>query len=158
MTGKMKTLSCTFALSVPWHELTKQTPRWFMKLNSTPGLTYEGPDWRPKRAEWMGADKNSQKNSAYVPNPTPRVAHDQVGAHTNLSRDLRNKAWKARKQSGSKQESARATKRKVETYRVNRHKWLGHTEPSRATLGHTSISVRVNLPPSDHPITSDRIT
>jgi hypothetical protein len=101
--------------------------------------------------EWELIKILSQKNSAYIPIATPRVTHEQVEAHTNLSRDLRNKAWKSRKQSGSKHKRARATKRKAETYRVNRHKWPGHPKPSRATPGHPGTSVRVNLPPSGHP-------
>jgi hypothetical protein len=56
--------------------------------------------------EWMGADKIlSHKNSAYIPIATPRVTHEQAKSHTNISRDLRNKAWKARKQRGSEMEA-----------------------------------------------------
>jgi hypothetical protein len=73
-------------------------------------------------SEWEPIKIPSQKNSAYIPIATPRVTHEQMEAHTNLSRDLRNKAWKARKQSRSKHERTRATKRKPETYRVNWHK------------------------------------
>jgi hypothetical protein len=54
-------------------------------------------------------------------------------------------------QSGSKHERTRATTKKAETYRVNWHKWSGHPEPSRATLGHPGTSDWVNLPPSGHP-------
>jgi hypothetical protein len=41
--------------------------------------------------------------------------------------------------------------KKVETYWVNRHKWLGHPEPYRAASSHPSTSDRVNQPPSSHP-------
>jgi hypothetical protein len=70
-------------------------------------------------SEWESIKILSQENLAHVQIVTPRVTHEQAEAHTNLSRDLRNNVWKARKQSGSKHERARAIKRKVETYRVN---------------------------------------
>jgi hypothetical protein len=54
--------------------------------------------------EWELIIILSQKNSAYIPIATARVTHEQMEPHTNLSRDLRNKARKARKQSGSKHE------------------------------------------------------
>jgi hypothetical protein len=113
--------------------------------------------WRTRLAtrggesEWELIKILSQKNSAYIPIATPRVTHEQVEAHTNLSQDLRNKAWKARKQSGSKHERTRATTKKAETYRVNRHKWPGHPEPYRAAPGHPGTSDQVNLSPSGHP-------
>jgi hypothetical protein len=53
----------------------------------------EGTDWRPERgSEWEPIKILSQKNSAYIPIATQRVTHEQVEAHTNLSRELRNKA------------------------------------------------------------------
>jgi hypothetical protein len=42
--------------------------------------------------EWEPIKILSQKNSAYIPIATPRVTHEQVESHTNLSRDLRNKS------------------------------------------------------------------
>jgi hypothetical protein len=43
-------------------------------------------------SEWEPIKILSQKNSAYIPIATPRVTHEQAESHTNLSRDLRNKA------------------------------------------------------------------
>jgi hypothetical protein len=43
-------------------------------------------------SEWEPIKILSQKNSAYIPIATLRVTHEQVEAHTNLTRDLRNKA------------------------------------------------------------------
>ena len=102
-------------------------------------------------SEWEPIKILSQKNSAYVPITTPRVTHDQAGAQSNLSRDLRNKAWKARKQSGSKHERARATKQKAESYRIILSLGSDHPLASRAGPGHPGTSSRITRPPSGHP-------
>jgi hypothetical protein len=43
-------------------------------------------------SEWESIKILSRKNSAFIPIATLSVTHKQVGADTNLSRDLRNKA------------------------------------------------------------------
>jgi hypothetical protein len=95
-------------------------------------------------SEWEQIKILSQKNSAYIPIATPRVTHKQAEAHTNLSWYLRNKAWKARKQGGSKHER---------TWAINEEGCdpPGHPELYSAAPGHPGTSDRINLPPSGHP-------
>jgi hypothetical protein len=97
-----------------------------------------------------GGSECKVKNSAYIPIATLRVTHEQVEAHTNLSRDLRNKAWKARKQSGSKHERTQQQRKRLrptgltstsdrftlsltEPHRVTREQVTGSTYPLRVT-------------------------
>jgi hypothetical protein len=91
-------------------------------------------------SKWEPIKILSQKNSAYIPIATLRVSHEQVGEHMNLSRDLRNKACRARKQSGSRHERARATKRKTETYQIIRPQTSGSTHPLRVSRPQVSGS------------------
>jgi hypothetical protein len=68
-----------------WLESIKTCNRLWYHLKDRIGDQRGGSEWEPIKIL-------SQTNSAYIPIATLRVTHEQVEAHINLSRDLRNKA------------------------------------------------------------------
>jgi hypothetical protein len=98
----------------------------------------KGLDWRPKRGEWMGVDKNSlsQKNSSYIPITTLRVTHEQAGANANLYWGLRNKAWRLRSKAEANMKGLEQNWGRQNPTESSRLYRLGHLGSCGAVPGH----------------------
>jgi hypothetical protein len=102
--------------------------------------------------------KNFLKRTRPISQSQLRVTHKQEEAHTNLSWYLMNKAWKARKQGGSKHER---------TWAINEEGWDLPGQPTQVTGSPWALQSRTGSPghkwpdqptPFGSPGTSDRIT